>query len=430
MQVQNKVIGVLAKSLFLLLNKSRRVYEGDEAMLTKSFIEFLYDAAHIQRWNEHIRPSGFTELDKQAHKMMIMYVLARHEEDDHGAQLNWRLLIEGGIFEFLQRNVLTDIKPQIFHEMMRVYGKELNAWVYQELRRRIPDIQEDFMEKMQLYFEDPQYCAMEKKILRAAHYLATKWEFELIYHFNEGIYGSEDTKAVIENELEDHYDLAAVKKLALKGKSSKFIDLVGQLRFQKRWAQSPRVPETSVMGHVLLVAIMGYFCAVKLGACDERIVGDFLCGLFHDLPEVLTRDIISPVKRSVPGLDELIKRMEERMVAEKILPLLPYTWHEDILYYTQDEFSNRVRIDGKVVHTSIEEISSKYNKPGFHAIDGSMLKGCDNLSAFVEVWLSRRYGITSKHMEEGERAIREQYKHKIIGGIDFGRVYDEFPIID
>ena len=54
----------------------------------------------------------------------------------------------------------------------------------------------------------------------------------------------------------------------------------------------------------------------------------------------------------------------------------------------------------------------------------------DNLSAFVEVWLSRRYGITSKHMEEGERAIREQYKNKIIGGIDFGRVYDEFPIID
>ena len=98
-------------------------------MLTKSFIEFLYEAAHIQRWNEHIRPMGFTELDKQAHKMMIVYVLARHEEDDHGAKINWRQLIEGGIFEFMQRNVLTDIKPTVFHEMMRVYGKELNAWV-------------------------------------------------------------------------------------------------------------------------------------------------------------------------------------------------------------------------------------------------------------------------------------------------------------
>lgn len=406
----------------------RRINEGEFFMLTKSFIEFLYEAAHIQRWNEHIRPSGFTELDKQAHKMMIVYVLARHEEDDHGAEINWRLLIEGGIFEFMQRNALTDIKPPIFHEMMRVYGKELNEWVYQELRRRIPDIQDDFMQKMQRYFEEPGYAAMEKKLLRAAHYLATKWEFELIYHFNEGIYGSEDTKALIENELEDHYDLAAVKKLALKGKSSKFIDLVGQLRFQKRWAQSPRVPETSVMGHVLLVAIMGYFCAVKLHACDERIVGDFLCGLFHDLPEVLTRDIISPVKRSVPGLDELIKKIEERLVAEKILPLLPYSWHEDILYYTQNEFSNRVRINGKTEQTTIEEINAKYNEQGYHAIDGAVLKGCDNLAAFVEVWLSQRYGISSPRMEEGERAIRAQYKDKVIGGINFGRVYDEFPI--
>lgn len=406
----------------------RRINEGEFFMLTKSFIEFLYEAAHIQRWNEHIRPSGFTELDKQAHKMMIVYVLARHEEDDHGAEINWRLLIEGGIFEFMQRNALTDIKPPIFHEMMRVYGKELNEWVYQELRRRIPDIQDDFMQKMQRYFEEPGYAVMEKKLLRAAHYLATKWEFELIYHFNEGIYGSEDTKALIENELEDHYDLAAVKKLALKGKSSKFIDLVGQLRFQKRWAQSPRVPETSVMGHVLLVAIMGYFCAVKLHACDERIVGDFLCGLFHDLPEVLTRDIISPVKRSVPGLDELIKKIEERLVAEKILPLLPYSWHEDILYYTQNEFSNRVRINGKTEQTTIEKINAKYNEPGYHAIDGAVLKGCDNLAAFVEVWLSQRYGISSPRMEEGERAIRAQYKDKVIGGINFGRVYDEFPI--
>ena len=397
-------------------------------MLTKSFIEFLYEAAHIQRWNDHIRTSGFTELDKQAHKMMIMYVLARHEEDDHGAKLNWRVLIEGGIFEFLQRNVLTDIKPPVFHELMRVHGQELNAWVYKEIHRRIPDIDEDFLEKMRNYFEDKSYYPLEKNLLRAAHFLATQWEFEIIYHFNQHIYGIEDTKRQIERDVEDHYNLAGVQKLFLKGKSSQFIDLVGQLRFQKRWAQSPRMPETSVMGHVLLVAIMGYFCAVKLGACDERIVGDFLCGLFHDLPEVLTRDIISPVKRSVDGLDELIKKIEERMIIDKILPLLPHSWHQDILYYTQNEFKNKVIVNGKEVLTTIEEISEKYNKPGFHAIDGSVLKGCDNLAAFVEVWLSRRYGITSPHLEAGELGLREQYKGRVIGGIDFVSVYEEFPL--
>ena len=44
-------------------------------MLNKVFVEFLYEAAHIQRWNDHIRPNGFTELDKQAHKMMICMCL-------------------------------------------------------------------------------------------------------------------------------------------------------------------------------------------------------------------------------------------------------------------------------------------------------------------------------------------------------------------
>lgn len=36
--------------------------------LPRDLIEFIFEAAHIQRWNDHIRPQGFTELDKQAHK--------------------------------------------------------------------------------------------------------------------------------------------------------------------------------------------------------------------------------------------------------------------------------------------------------------------------------------------------------------------------
>jgi putative hydrolase of HD superfamily len=121
-------------------------------MLNKDFIEFLYEAAHIQRWNDHIRPNGFTELDKQAHKMMILYVLARYEEQDHGAKLNWRALVEGGIMEFLHRIVLTDIKPPVFHQLMRAHGKELNQWVYDELHDLLATVDKDFPKKMKKYF--------------------------------------------------------------------------------------------------------------------------------------------------------------------------------------------------------------------------------------------------------------------------------------
>ena len=125
--------------------------------------------------------------------------------------------------------------------------------------------------------------------------------------------------------------------------------------------------------------------------------------------------------------EKLIKHIEERQVAYKILPLLPYGWHQDILYFTQNEFADKVIVDGKEVECTFEDLNGKYNCNGFKAVDGKMLKGCDNLAAFVEAWLSRRYGITSKHLEDAERGLREQYKDKTVGGIDFGTIYAAFP---
>ena len=397
----------------------------EQVALPKDLIEFIFEAAHIQRWNDHIRPQGFTELDKQAHKMMIMYVLARFEEQDHGAKLNWQVLVEGGIFEFLHRIVLTDIKPPVFHELMRKSGDKLNHWVYAELARRVASLQGTaFFARMQDYFNKQEY-SKEKKILRAAHYLATEWEFRIVYHMNQGIYGVEDTKIAIANEIEEHYDLAGVQKIALDGKTRKFVDLVGQLRFQKRWSQSPRVPETSVMGHVMIVAVLAYFCALHLKACRARLVNDFLEGLWHDLPEVLTRDIISPIKQSVEGLDELIKDLEQRQVGEKILPLLPTEWHKDIINFTANEFANRVWEDG-VAKVFTEDIPAKYNKDKYGAIDGRMLKGCDHLAAFMEAWLSMQYGITSKHLQSAVESLPKLYAAKVISGINFGNIYKQF----
>ncbi|HCJ91306.1 MAG: HD domain-containing protein [Acidaminococcaceae bacterium] len=399
-------------------------------MLNKELIEFLYEAAHIQRWNDHIRPHGFTELDKQAHKMIILYILARYEEEDHGVTLDWRALIEGGIAEFLHRIVLTDIKPPVFHQLMKYHGRELNQWVYEQLSERIPGFDQAFLPAMQRYLDNHTYKTKEKRLLRAAHYMASQWEFNIIYPFNKGIYGIEKTKEEINNEIENHYDLAGVQKLRLRGKTSKFVDLVGQLRFQKRWSQSPRVPETSVMGHVLIVAVLAYFCSVRIGADDDRLVNNFLCGLFHDLPEVLTRDIISPVKSSVSGLDKLIKDIERKQVDEKILPLLPDSWADDIEYYTQNEFADKYMIGSEIstfaseeaLNTAIEAHRGEVHK----VIDGEILKGCDHLAAFVEAFLSLEHGISSKHLTSAIRDLKAKYTGRVIGGVDFGSIYDQF----
>ena len=63
-----------------------------------------------------------------------------------------------------------------------------------------------FFDKLKRWFDYPEENRLEKKLLRAAHYLATQWEFGIIYHFNQAIYGIDATKAAIESNIEDHYD--------------------------------------------------------------------------------------------------------------------------------------------------------------------------------------------------------------------------------
>ena len=78
-------------------------------MIRKALLLKIFDAAYMQRWNDKVRPVEMIELDKQAHKMIIAYFLGKFEENTKG--FIWIEIIEGGIFELLQRLVITDLKP-------------------------------------------------------------------------------------------------------------------------------------------------------------------------------------------------------------------------------------------------------------------------------------------------------------------------------
>jgi putative hydrolase of HD superfamily len=395
-------------------------------MITRGIIDRLFEAASIQRWNDHVRPVKFTELDKQAHKMIIAYVLARSEESDRGARIDWEGLIEGGIFELLQRVVLTDIKPPVFHKMMEKKGRELNESVLHHLMADLDGLSGGFQDKFRAYLLERDYSLTEKKILKAAHYLATSWEFRIIYHVSPFIYGIEKTKEALENEIEDHYDLIGVQKISSGKKSFGFIDLCGQLRFQQRWAHSARIPETSVLGHLLIVAILSFLCSREFRACRKRTYNDFFAGLFHDLPEALTRDIIAPVKRAVTGLEQIIKDYEKIQIEEKLLPLVPPSWHEELKYFIEDEFENKVIVDRAVKKgVSFEEINNQYNQDLFSPVDGQIIEACDQLAAFREATLSIEQGIGPRHLRKAKKELYENYRGKIIGGLDFGRIFDD-----
>lgn len=393
--------------------------------MTKEFILELFSAAAMQRWNDKIRPVELKELDKQAHKMTIAYFLGKFEESTEG--FNWLEVIEGGLFEFLERLVITDLKPQIFNRIKEDKGKyrELTKWVYKKLEPVISPLGDNFVKRFTHYFSNDDNT-INKRIINAAHFYATRWEFDIIERANPTGYEIPEIRGFLQTRQERHYDLIGIQQLALYQKYRNFLDLCGQLRFQYRWSHLNMIPRTSVLGHMLLVAIFSYLFSLDIGACPKRCFNNYFTGLFHDLPEVLTRDIISPVKRSIEGLDSLIKAYEKEQMDKEVFNLIPSEWHNEIRTFTEEEFTSIALVENKILRTDSDTISRKYNDDRYNPRDGAMIKAVDDLTAYVETYCSQENGVKSPDLDEARQSISEKYKDTVIGGIDFGRLFVQF----
>lgn len=378
-------------------------------MITKSFFLKIYEAAYMQRWNDQIRTVELTELDKQAHKMVIAYCLGKCEEDLGNKNFDWVEVIEAGLFEFLQRIILTDLKPTLFHRIKEnaEQYKKLNQWVYEKISPVIISLGEDFCLRFKNYLHDSERN-VNRRIISAAHFYATKWEFDIIERANPQGYAIDEIKEDIHSKQEKYQDLKSMQKLLHTKDLIDFVNICGQLRFQIRWSHLYRVPKTSVLGHMLIVAMSAYLFSLEAGVDKRRCINNYFTGLFHDLPEVLTRDVINPVKRAVVGLKDLIKEYERFEMEKKIFKLIPKSWHSAMQMFTEDEFVDLAGSDGAIKR------------------DGELVKSVDDLAAFIEAYLSRVNGVENDDLKTAMADLRGKYRTKVVCGIDFGLIYGDF----
>ena len=352
--------------------------------LNAEMLYFMFESANMHRWNDHLRPLDLTEQDKQAHKAAIAWVIAKYEEDE-GREIDWAALIEHNIFELISRLVLTDLKPQLYHRIVKEKSKEVNEYVMEEFDRYVPDTDQGFHDRLSEYLSSKR-DSREDRIIDAAHYLATKWEFDLIFEMNRGMFDAENTKDEIDSKISRYKEFAGVKKITDDKGIKGFIDLFGQLRFQQRWARTPRIPKTTVLGHSLMVANSMFLHDLDAKITGRQLYYDYYSALFDDLPEVLTKDVISPVKNNVSGLAVLLESYERELIESNIMPLIPESWRDEMRYMICDPFESCCNSD---------------QRPR----DGKSIKTCDLLAAYMEAHVSASYGISSQSLTEGEQEL-------------------------
>lgn len=146
------------------------------------------------------------------------------------------------------------------------------------------------------------------------------------------------------------------------------------------------------------------------------------------MPELLTRDIISPVKQSVAELGGMIKEYENAEMTRRVFSVLTeggYAGLSDRLAYflgieIGSEFYECIRDEeGRAVRITPEDLSERCNLDSFDPKDGQLLKVCDSLAAFIEAYTALRNGITSDQLQRAVWRLRTQYAAVVL----FGRVH-------
>lgn len=394
----------------------------------------IFEGFSIQRWNDLVRPFDLVEMDKAGEKMVLAYIIGKYEENK-GSHVDWLWMIYASLFDFLKKIALCDIKAPVQQMLKKEFPEEylrLNEWVLNQYKALIQD--EDLFSRFTIYigqkagsFEIPEDLKETVHIYQAAHKYSTIRELEMLSFVNE-----KERYQTIEKdlkaEIQPYLDLEALQKLMTHQKEFEFLLKIEQLRFQTRWNQTPRVPKTSVLGHCFFVAVMTLLLGMESNPdmCERRVINNFFTGLFHDLPEAVTRDIISPVKQATDDLPNIVKKIEDEIVEKELLPLMDSTYSKELIYYTSDEFTNRIIEGNKVTHVSWEELNKKYNSTEYNPIDGKLVRICDHLSALLEADISIKHGITSAHLTSGRNGMLKHYlPGDIISGINVGQFFSD-----
>ena len=69
----------------------------------------IFEGFSIERWNDLVRPFDLVEMDKEAEKMVLAYIIGKYEEN-RGVDVDWEWMIYACLFDLLKKIALCDIK--------------------------------------------------------------------------------------------------------------------------------------------------------------------------------------------------------------------------------------------------------------------------------------------------------------------------------
>ena len=293
----------------------------------------------IKRWNNFPRVEDITPLDNAGFVIHIALFMS-HLEEKNWEKIDKKYIIKKIIFELFKSLVLSDINsgtrdyilkinPQIMEELeTKVLNYFLNMNWSEFLKN---DIKEILLDKSN---------RIENRIIESAKKFA--WHQECVINARVFLYAYD----VALDEINDYFDknkskLHSLKELLKNDNYKNYLSHIRRLSHAMRWSWKNRKYRVSVMSHLVIVTFISYILSNLENEkwWDYDVFEMMIKSVYHDIPEAITWDIITPIKNSVEGFRETLEKVEEKMMDDYFFVYVDNEYKHKIWDYMLNPFS-------------------------------------------------------------------------------------------
>jgi len=344
----------------------------------------------MKRWNNFPRIEDVSHLDNVWFVLHVALFLAHIEED------NWNKIDK----EFL-------IKRIIFNSFPSLVLSDINSWTKDYILKNDKDIFINLETKALNYLLNKDWYSFLKDDIEKTFLDNSKQnELDIIYASKKFVWYKECE--INSKVFSDMYDIplrSITSELELLRNNLKSLDIllsndnylkylshIRRLSHSIRWNQQKRIFPISVMSHLVVITFISYVIwMIENNNWSKLDILDLMFRwLYHDIPETMTWDIITPTKKAVSWFEDVLEKVEMDMMND-------YFFH-----YVWEDYKNEVY---------------KYMLKPFDDKNWEIVKYADILSALFEAKIEVNYWSTN--FKEIYRNIKRRVNSFNIPSVDY-----------
>ena len=343
----------------------------------------------INRWNTTPHIELITEASNSGFSLHVALLLA-HES---GERVDYEKLIKRMMLKDLPKAILSDIslqtKDYIKATSLELWTKTFKSAMEEVLREVPEEWRSDFRDKIIGAKDD----SIEGLIIDFSDTYAAFSECEV----NARVYPEyyKNPLQQLREKLNSYKTHSFIRTLLERPEYREYLLKVRTLINAVRWNQTNRNIKTTVAGHtffVTFIATLLSYISVSVSGKGNHCSEFLLKSAYHDVPEALTGDIISPTKRRIPGFEETITKVEEQMVEEFLLSL---------------------------IHGQDKKTLKGYMLQPFEGETGSLVKAADLLGSMFECQMEMMSGNANPLFKKAYREINFEIKTMDLMEVDY-----------